>query len=229
MKKSHSSRRFGILRRDDGNVAIEYALLAAVVGLGMTSALKNMRGGVNQGLGRASGNLLLASIHVDRCDNPSNCQSVGTPYQMGFAVNADSDKILTSGWSFLEGYHVWSTGKDSTVTMDLGNLMNKNGQVAKINLETYSFISSQNLGDMTTHVTINGVDVGNLEYYNGDSWVNKEIKINNDAMIAIAKNNGIAVINLKSSGSGRPVDYGVNSDGRDLGIAIGNITVNPGT
>ncbi len=85
------------LRRDDGNVAIEYALLAAVVGLGLMSALKNMRGGVNQSLGRASGNLLLASIHVDRCDTLSACQVIGSPYLMGNVVNPDSNKILTSG------------------------------------------------------------------------------------------------------------------------------------
>ena len=215
------------LRRDDGNVAIEYALLASIVALGMLSALKNTRASLNQTLARTSGNMMLATAHIDRCDNASACQVIGSPYQMGFTVNPDSNKLLTSGWSGLESYHVWSVGKASTVTMDLGGLVNTNAQAATLDMWSSAFMAQANQTDVTTAVTINGVNVGTITYKKGDGGATRQIAINNDAMIAIAQNNGVAVINFQSSASGRPVDYGVNGDGRDLGISISDLTVNP--
>lgn len=215
------------MRRDDGNVAIEYALLASIVALGMLSALKNTRASLNQTLARTSGNMMLATAHIDRCDTASACQVIGSPYQMGFTVNPDSNKLLTSGWSGLEAYHVWSVGKTSTVTMDLGGLVNTNAQTATLDMWSSAFMAQANQTDVTTAVTINGVNVGTITYKKGEGGATRQIAINNDAMIAIARNNGVAVINFQSSASGRPVDYGYNSDGRDLGIAMSDITVNP--
>ncbi len=120
-------------------------------------------------------------------------------------------------------------GKDSTVTMGLGSLMNKNGQAGTIDLWTSAFMAHAGITDVNTTVTINGVNVGNILYYKGENGNEKQIAISNDEMIAIARNNGIAVINFKSSASGRPVDYNYNADGRDLGISIGDITVRPQT
>jgi Flp pilus assembly pilin Flp len=221
-------RPFRKLRNADGNVAIEYALLGAIVGLGTISALRTMRGGISQNLTRAGGNMMLATAHINRCDTLSNCQVIGSPYQMGFATNPDSGKILTSGWSSLEDYHVWSTGKTSVVTMDLGSLINTNAPSATLNMWSSAFMAQANQTDVTTSVVVNGVNVGTITYAKGSSGDTRTVTLNNDAMIAIAQNNGMAVITFQSSASGRPVDYGYNSDGRDLGIAIADITVNPG-
>lgn len=216
------------LRRDDGNVAIEYALLGAIVGLGTLSALKNLRGGINQNLNRASASLLLASGHVDRCDAPAGCQDFTTPYTVGF-TNPGSGSILTSGWSNLEAGHTWSTGTNSTMTLDLGALVNSNSTTATLDLYTSAFMAQASQTDVTTTVTINGINVGTISYAKGFQGGDKQVTLSTDAMIAIAQNNGIAVINFQSSASGRPVDYGYNTDGRNLGIAIAAVSVTPGS
>jgi Flp pilus assembly pilin Flp len=226
--------RFQLLRRrprtgrgESGAVAIEYALIGAILGLGTLSALNSVRGSLNGSYSRIGGSVMLAAGHINRCDTASACLPVGTAYNIGFANNPASAGIFTSGFSNLEAGHIWSTGKNSTMTLDLGSLINGHPTSASLDLYTSAFVAQANASAVTTQVIVNGVSVGTITYDKGYQGGSKSVQLSNEALVAIAQNNGVAVVNFLSSASGRPVDYNYNTDQRDLGIAIGSLTVNP--
>ncbi len=220
-------RLFRRVRNESGAAAVEYALIAAIIGLGTLSTLRSLRTSLNNTYGQISGSIGLAAGHISRCDTAGACLPIGSDYAVGSVANPASASLFTSGWNGLEAGHVWSAGKTSTMTLDLGGLINAHSTSANLNLFTSAFIAQANVSAVTTQVTINGVSVGTIQYDKGYQGGGKSITLNQAALVAIAQNNGVAVVNFVSSASGRPVDYNYNGDTRDLGIAVGSLSITP--
>ncbi len=223
------------LRRDrKGGVSIEYALLAAFLGLGIISALTSTKTSLNASYSRIVNGVAAASMKVTRC-GISGCADMSAPLAIT-ASNPNVSKLLTSGWSTPEAGSTWGTGGTSVMTLDLGNLVNAGAKSASLDIAANALRASFNCGNptpcvpVTMTVNVNGVNVGSMVYAAGATNlgvpITQTVTLNQAAMNAVAANDGQAIVTLNVDNHARPSDlqpgYG---DTRDLSVFVQSVAV----
>lgn len=225
--------RFARRLRSDtrGAAAIEYALLAVAIGLGIVAALVSMKGSLNGTYTRIANGAGAASLSVPRCAIGS-CADMSKPLAIN-TTNPNASSLLTSGWSGIEYNATWTTGTTSVMTLDLGNLINSGASTAQLDINAAALRNSFNCGNptpcvpVTMAISVNGVDVGAMTYAVGTMTPTQQsVTLNQAAMAAIAANDGKAVITYTVDNHGVPsnLQAGYN-DTRDLGVFFNKIAV----
>ncbi len=217
---------------ESGSVAVEYALLAAFVGLGLVAAMTSTKSSLNGTYKRIASGVGNAGLIVTRCGTTgAGCADMSRPISLS-NTNPDATKVLTSGWSDLEPGATWSIGATSVITLDLGNLVNTGSPTAQLDISATGMRNTAACDvvmpcvPVTMGISINGVDVGAMRYEVKQGITANTVTLNAAAMAAIAANDGKAVITLNVDNHGRPSDvlpgYG---DVRDLGVFVSSIGV----
>jgi Flp pilus assembly pilin Flp len=213
-------------RSERGAVAIEYAVLGGIVALGILSALVMTKSSLNGTLTRVATYTGAANLAAPQCAVSSTCFALGTTFPFGSSLNPASGKVLTSGFSTPEPGHVWSVGKTSTMTIDLGNLANSGQATGTLSLATNNVVSSNYAGSASTEVLINGVSIGTMNYANGSSTLNSDLTINAAAMQAIRDAGGVATITYQTDKTIADLPGGAkNGDVRDLAMVVYSLSV----
>ncbi len=135
-----------------------------------------------------------------------------------FSKNQLGSKYLHNGWSGQEEWGTWSDGVDATIILPI-----ESGRVRAIVVEAHPFLGPSHT-KQTVEIKINGITTDSVTL-TATSGATFEIEIPWAVRQQLQGNGGLLKLQLRFPDAARPVDLGVNSDGRKLALGLTSLTV----
>ena len=137
--------------------------------------------------------------------------------RMAFSQYQVGPRYLLGGWSQQEGWETWSDGSDAAIILPI-----ESEQASTILMEANPLLSPSHLKQVV-EIKINGIPT-NSATLTADSGGRFEVVIPEVVQNQL-RNTPILRLQLHFPNAVRPVDIGINSDGRKLAIGLVALTV----